>query len=136
MNLEFVVDASSDSSNMTWTVPTASDNSGVVGLSANIDPGTVLVVGEYIVTYTATDSSGLTDNCTFTLSVLGKMLFLYLLLIIKCICKFPGLHLISYANLLRLSLAVIHVYLWFKDDIQYRMVDKSWVPSAMLFLLS
>ncbi|XP_030830199.1 uncharacterized protein LOC588928 isoform X14 [Strongylocentrotus purpuratus] len=72
LNQEFVVDSNSDNSNVTWSLPIASDNSGELGLTANIDPGTVLGIGDYVVTYTATDSSGNTDNCTFTVGVLDQ----------------------------------------------------------------
>ncbi|XP_072175625.1 uncharacterized protein [Diadema setosum] len=64
-----LVGISMSEANVSWTVPMATDNSGMVGLSSNISPGTVLSIGEYVVVYTATDPSGNMVTCNFTLFV-------------------------------------------------------------------
>ena len=53
---------------VTWTAPTASDNCSVI-LSSTHNPGDTLTVGTTTVTYTATDGAGLTDLCTFDITV-------------------------------------------------------------------
>ncbi|XP_038074659.1 mucin-3A-like isoform X2 [Patiria miniata] len=52
-----------------WTPPTASDNSGTVTRTTTFEPGQSLSVGQYPVTYTATDPADLTATCTFTVTV-------------------------------------------------------------------
>ena len=74
-DITLVVSASSDRINVSWTPPSATDNSNQVGLTSNIDPYTELVVGVYVVTYTATDGSGNTATCNFTVTVNGKSLY-------------------------------------------------------------
>ncbi|XP_038072761.1 uncharacterized protein LOC119741140 isoform X2 [Patiria miniata] len=54
---------------VTWTQPTAADNSGSVNLSSNYIPGDRFVNGTYIVTHTAADASGNTVNCSFIVRV-------------------------------------------------------------------
>lgn len=52
-----------------WAAPTASDNCpGVTLVTTNI-PGSFFPVGATVVTYTATDASGNTATCTFTVTV-------------------------------------------------------------------
>ncbi|MBK9270569.1 MAG: HYR domain-containing protein [Saprospiraceae bacterium] len=56
---------------VSWTAPTASDN--CPGVTLEVDPpnanGSFFPVGTTIVTYTATDASGLTTTCQFTVTV-------------------------------------------------------------------
>jgi gliding motility-associated-like protein len=53
-----------------WTPPVASDNCpGIVSLSADHAPGDLFVVGTTTVTYTATDISGNSTTCSFTITV-------------------------------------------------------------------
>ncbi|MEB2777926.1 HYR domain-containing protein [Algoriphagus sp. D3-2-R+10] len=54
---------------VTWTAPTATDNSGSVNFISNIAPGTVFEVGTTMVTYTATDGAGNQATCSFTVTV-------------------------------------------------------------------
>ena len=56
---------------LTWTPPTVSDNCGLGGvvLVPNIPSGSVFTTGDTIVVYTATDSSGNTATCSFSVSV-------------------------------------------------------------------
>ena len=54
---------------VTWTPPTATDNSGSVTLESDFEPGNVFPVGETLVTYTATDLAGNKSTCSFTVKV-------------------------------------------------------------------
>ena len=68
-NLLFAADAGQCSrSNVTFFV-SASDNCGVPSLSSNVASGSVFPVGLTTVTNTATDASGNTSSCTFTVTV-------------------------------------------------------------------
>lgn len=51
-----------------WTPPTAQDNCSV-NVTTSHQPGTEFPIGETIVTYTATDPSGNTATCSFTVTV-------------------------------------------------------------------
>lgn len=53
----------------TWTTPTASDNCSGINLSSTHSSGDVFSVGLTTVTYTATDASGNTSTCSFTVTV-------------------------------------------------------------------
>ena len=56
---------------VTWTEPTATDNSGTATLSSRTHaPGTFFLVGTTDVTYTFVDSSGNSATCTFTVTVI------------------------------------------------------------------
>jgi hypothetical protein len=55
----------------TWTVPTATDNCGLISLNASYLPGALFPVGQTIVIYTATDLKGNTATCQFTVSVVS-----------------------------------------------------------------
>ncbi|MEN8203729.1 MAG: gliding motility-associated C-terminal domain-containing protein, partial [Bacteroidota bacterium] len=54
---------------VTWILPIASDNCPGVVLTSSHNPGDVFAVGTTTVTYTATDASGLTDECSFDVIV-------------------------------------------------------------------
>jgi len=55
---------------VSWTPPTATDNCPGVMVTSNYSPPhTFAVGGPYTVTYTATDASGNTDQCSFTVTV-------------------------------------------------------------------
>jgi|GEM_PF-386169 len=55
--------------NVNWTPPTASDNCGNVVLTTNHNPGAFFGIGQTNVVYTATDASGNTAVCTFSIRV-------------------------------------------------------------------
>jgi hypothetical protein len=55
--------------NVSWTPPTASDNCGTVVLTTNHNPGAFFGIGQTNVVYTATDASGNTAVCTFSIRV-------------------------------------------------------------------
>ncbi|HGY92166.1 MAG TPA: HYR domain-containing protein, partial [Planctomycetes bacterium] len=54
---------------VSWTPPTATDNCPGVSLTSNFNPGDLFPVGTTTVTYTATDGSGNTASCSFTVMV-------------------------------------------------------------------
>ena len=56
---------------VTWTEPTATDNSGVVSLTGRThQPGSFFPVGTTEVTYTFTDGSGNSATCVFNVNVI------------------------------------------------------------------
>ena len=58
---------------VSWTPPTASDNSGeAVTLTSDYSPGDTFPIGTTTVTYTATDSYGNIATSTFDVVVTGK----------------------------------------------------------------
>ena len=66
---------------VTWSEPTASDNSGLITLTSDYNPGLEFSIGNTYVTYTATDPSGNSATLSFTITVNGKLLLLLLLLL-------------------------------------------------------
>ena len=58
--------------NITWAPPTATDNTGMVTLTSDYNPGDSFAIGTTVVTYTATDASGNTATCSFNVTVVGK----------------------------------------------------------------
>ena len=68
-------DSNSPTAKVTWTPPTASDNSGVVELSTNHDTGSTFPIGSTTVTYTATDPSLNQVTSSFIITITGKLLF-------------------------------------------------------------
>lgn len=55
--------------NATWTIPTGSDNCGVANVSGTHSPGSFFPIGTTTASYTATDNSGNTGTCSFTITV-------------------------------------------------------------------
>jgi hypothetical protein len=62
------------SSVVNWNPPTASDNCPGVSLSTNHISGETFNVGTTVVTYTATDHSGLVTTCSFNVTVVDNQL--------------------------------------------------------------
>ena len=56
---------------VSWTPPTATDNSGTQTLTPDYNPGDSFPIGTTTVTYTSTDAAGNTDTCTFDVIVTG-----------------------------------------------------------------
>ncbi len=54
---------------VSWTVPTVSDNCPMASLSSTHASGSTFSVGTHTVVYTATDMSGNTKTCSFTVTV-------------------------------------------------------------------
>ena len=61
---------------VSWTPPTATDNSGSVTLIGSHNPGDSFPIGNTTVTYTATDLSGNQATASFNVTVTGKTSFL------------------------------------------------------------
>ncbi len=57
-----------------WVAPTASDNCMISSFTTNKNPGSTFNVGMTTVTYTATDMSGNTKTCSFTVTVTDAQL--------------------------------------------------------------
>ncbi|WP_226742935.1 HYR domain-containing protein, partial [Polaribacter gangjinensis] len=54
---------------VTWTLPTATDNSGIATFVSSHQPGDVFPVGTTTVTYTATDIHGNVITSSFTVTI-------------------------------------------------------------------
>ncbi|XP_030853421.1 mucin-19 isoform X3 [Strongylocentrotus purpuratus] len=54
---------------VSWTPPTATDDSGTPVLTSTIQPGSQFVVGVTPVTYSARDAAGLATSCSFQVTV-------------------------------------------------------------------
>ena len=57
---------------VTWTPPTASDNSGTYTLTSSHDSGDTFSLGPTTVTYTAVDDAGNMVTDTFMVTITGK----------------------------------------------------------------
>ena len=57
---------------VTWTPPTATDNSGNQILTSTDNPEDYFPIGNNTVTYYASDDAGNTEICTFFVVVSGK----------------------------------------------------------------
>lgn len=68
-NINAYSDALVCGANVTWTVPTATDNCGIASSTATHASGDFFPVGTTTVTYTFTDSAGNTSICTFDVTV-------------------------------------------------------------------
>ena len=58
---------------VSWTAPTATDNSGTQTLTSDYIPGNSFPVGNTTVTYTSTDEAGNTNTCTFEVVITGTV---------------------------------------------------------------
>ena len=67
--------ATTDNGNSTgtvsWTEPTATDNSGLVNVTSTHHPGDSFQIGTTTVVYTAIDPSSNVANCTFSVVITG-----------------------------------------------------------------
>lgn len=57
----------------TWTPPVVSDNCPNPVVTSNYNPGDIFPAGTTVVTYTATDAGGLTNTCSFTVTVASDL---------------------------------------------------------------
>jgi len=62
-------DAGNCTAVVTWTAPTASDDCSLASFTSDRNPGDIFPLGTTTVTYTATDSVGLTTTSTFDITV-------------------------------------------------------------------
>ena len=58
--------------NVSWQNPTASDNCPGLDLTQNYFPGSSFPIGTTVVTYTATDNTGNSVSCSFSVSVIDQ----------------------------------------------------------------
>ena len=58
---------------VTWTAPTASDNSGSVTLTSNHEPGDTFPIGMTVVRYIATDPDSNAAMTSFTVTITGNV---------------------------------------------------------------
>ena len=70
-----VTDSGIATGTVSWTAPTATDNSGTQTLTSTHNPGDSFPVGTTTVTYTAIDADGNTATCTFDVVVNGESQF-------------------------------------------------------------
>ena len=61
---------------VTWTAPTATDNSGTVTLTSSHSIGSDFVIGDTVVTYTAVDAAANMVTDTFTVTISGMYIVL------------------------------------------------------------
>ncbi|MCX7549228.1 HYR domain-containing protein, partial [Xanthomarina sp. F2636L] len=54
---------------VTWTAPTGNDNCGGAVVTSSHNPGDTFPIGVTTVTYTITDAAGLTNSCSFDVTV-------------------------------------------------------------------
>ncbi len=71
-NIVQATDPGSITASVSWTEPTADDNSGQVTLTSSHVPGGIFPVGDTEVTYTAVDSSGNDATESFVVTIEGK----------------------------------------------------------------
>jgi len=62
-------DAGSPTATVTWTVPTANDNTAVATLTSSFNPGAAFPVGTTTVTYSVADIYGNPASCSFDVTV-------------------------------------------------------------------
>ena len=68
LNLDLWCNPPLHTRNLTWTVPHATDNVAVLNVASNLSPGN-FKAGFYVVTYTATDTSGNMASCSFNITL-------------------------------------------------------------------
>ncbi|XP_070545132.1 serine-rich adhesin for platelets-like [Ptychodera flava] len=68
-NIDTNTNTGMPSVSVTWSIPSASDNSGNVSVSSSHDPGSDFIIGVTDVSYEAVDPSGNKDSCSFTVRV-------------------------------------------------------------------
>ncbi|XP_070550048.1 hyalin-like [Ptychodera flava] len=63
------LNADKHTAQVSWILPNASDNSGIVYVSGSHEPGTEFTIGVTTVSYQAEDPTGNTANCEFNVTV-------------------------------------------------------------------
>ena len=58
---------------VTWTEPTAVDETSAVSVSQTSSPGNAFGLGTTVVTYTFTDDAGNSAICAFAVTILGEI---------------------------------------------------------------
>lgn len=70
-NINELLPASQLPVTVSWTAPTATDNTGNVSLDVNIESGSSFPEGTHEISYTANDDYGNSDVCVFSVIVTG-----------------------------------------------------------------
>ena len=65
-------DEGSSTAVVSWSEPTASDNSGSVTMTSSHNSGSDFSIGDTLVTYTAVDADSNVANATFIITVQGR----------------------------------------------------------------
>ena len=73
-NINQTTDANSPTAAVTWTPPTASDDTGVYTLTSTFQPGDPFPIGITAVTYSVVDAWGNLVTSSFNVAVTGKYL--------------------------------------------------------------
>ncbi|PWI31542.1 hypothetical protein DI383_02425 [Flavobacteriaceae bacterium LYZ1037] len=68
-NITVSNDAGNCDAVVTWTAPTGADNCAGFNVTSSHNPGDTFPIGTTTVTYTITDAAGLTDSCSFNVTV-------------------------------------------------------------------
>ena len=71
-NIVQTTDPIKTTATVTWTPPTASDNSGLVTLTSNHHPGDIFPIATTTVTYAATDPFNNKVTSSFTVTITGR----------------------------------------------------------------
>ena len=71
-NIDQFTDPGKPTANVTWTIPSASDNSGTVSLTSTHTPPFDFPIGTTEVIFTATDPSSNTATTSFWVTIRGK----------------------------------------------------------------
>ena len=74
-NITQNTDANQPYATMTWSEPSASDNSGSMTLTSDFSSGDTFPIGGTSITYTATDPSGNTATFSFTIRITGNYVY-------------------------------------------------------------
>ena len=74
-NITQNTDANQSYATVTWSEPSASDNSGLVSLTSDYSSGDTFPIGGTSLTYTATDPSGNTVTLSFAIRITGKYVY-------------------------------------------------------------
>ena len=73
-NQSGVTDSGIATGTISWTAPSATDNSGTQTLTSTHNPGDSFPIGTTIVTYMSTDAAGNTATCSFDVVVNGEFI--------------------------------------------------------------
>ena len=57
---------------VTWTEPHFSDNVRIASVKKSHEPGTIMTLGEHLISYEAKDASDNTARCSFTVTLLPR----------------------------------------------------------------
>ena len=79
-NITQSADAGSVTTSVNWTVPLFTDNAGFVSVVDSHQPLNIFYVGTAEVSYTGVDPQGNEDFCIFQVTVVGELLYYYMMI--------------------------------------------------------